>query len=182
VVVVALAPLVVVVTPAARSPSASDAPALPRLSPACLSPRLNRIVAVLLMQRTVECPLLSLLSPLSSLFSFLSLLSPLSSLPWRGEGEGRGGEGPMRAREAAGQVSRVPRCLSPLVPIGIRPSGEWRYNTRHRILGHERPGWCYPTGRCTYLPSVTCSRQSIKPPPPPSSSSSSSTAGPVSYT
>ena len=36
-----------------------------------------------------------------------------------------------------------------------------------RILGHERPGWCYPTGRCAYLPSVTCYRQSIKPPPPP---------------
>jgi len=34
-------------------------------------------------------------------------------------------------------------------------------------LGHERPGWCYPTGRCAYLPSVTCYRQSIKPPPPP---------------
>ena len=36
----------------------------------------------------------------------------------------------------------------------------------NRILGHERPGWCYPTGRCAYLPSVTCYRQSIKPPPP----------------
>ena len=59
------------------------------------------------------------------------------------------------------------RCLSPLVPMGARPSGEWRYSARHRILGHERPGWCYPTGRCTYLPSVTCYRQSIKPPPPP---------------
>ena len=34
-------------------------------------------------------------------------------------------------------------------------------------LGHERPGWCYPTGRCAYLPSVTRYRQSIKPPPPP---------------
>ena len=33
--------------------------------------------------------------------------------------------------------------------------------------GHERPGWCYPTGRCAYLPSVTRYRQSIKPPPPP---------------
>ena len=30
-------------------------------------------------------------------------------------------------------------------------------------------GWCYPTGRCAYLPSVTCYRQSIK-----TSSSSSS--------
>ena len=49
---------------------------------------------------------------------------------------------------------------------GARPSGEWRYSARHRILGHERPGWCYPTGRCAYLPSVTCYRQSIKPPPP----------------
>ena len=29
-------------------------------------------------------------------------------------------------------------------------------------------GWCYPTGRCAYLPSVICYRQSIKPPPPPS--------------
>ena len=28
-------------------------------------------------------------------------------------------------------------------------------------------GWCYPTGRCAYLPSVICYRQSIKPPPPP---------------
>jgi hypothetical protein len=37
----------------------------------------------------------------------------------------------------------------------------------NRILGHERPGWCYPTGRCAYLPSVTCYRQSIKPSPPP---------------
>ena len=45
--------------------------------------------------------------------------------------------------------------------------GEWRYSTRHRILGHERRGWCYPTGRCAYLPSVTCYRQSIKPPPSP---------------
>ena len=35
------------------------------------------------------------------------------------------------------------------------------------LSGHERPGWCYPTGRCAYLPSVTCYRQSIKPPPPP---------------
>ena len=51
--------------------------------------------------------------------------------------------------------------------MGARPSGEWRYSARHRILGHERPGWCYPTGRCAYLPSVTCYRQSIKPPPPP---------------
>ena len=59
---------------------------------------------------------------------------------------------------------------SSLVPIGARPSGEWRYSARHRILGHERPGWCYPTGRCAYLPSVTCYRQSIKT----SSSSSSS--------
>ena len=25
----------------------------------------------------------------------------------------------------------------------------------------------FPTGRCAYLPSVTCYRQSIKPPPPP---------------
>ena len=25
----------------------------------------------------------------------------------------------------------------------------------------------FPTGRCAYLPSVTCFRQSIKPPPPP---------------
>ena len=53
--------------------------------------------------------------------------------------------------------------------MGARPSGEWRYSARHRILGHERPGWCYPTGRCAYLPSVTCYRQSIKPPPPPGS-------------
>jgi hypothetical protein len=59
------------------------------------------------------------------------------------------------------------QCLCPLVPMGARPSGEWRYSARHRILGHERPGWCYPTGRCAYLPSVTCYRQSIKPPPPP---------------
>ena len=51
--------------------------------------------------------------------------------------------------------------------MGARPSGEWRYSARHRILGHERPGWCYPTGRCAYLPSVTCYRQSIKHPPPP---------------
>ena len=28
-------------------------------------------------------------------------------------------------------------------------------------------GWCYPTGRCAYLPSVIRCRQSIKPPPPP---------------
>ena len=27
------------------------------------------------------------------------------------------------------------------------------------LLGHERPGWCYPTGRCAYLPSVTFYRQ-----------------------
>jgi len=47
--------------------------------------------------------------------------------------------------------------------------GAWEgtHSARHRILGHERPGWCYPTGRCAYLPSVTCYRQSIKPPPPP---------------
>ena len=30
-----------------------------------------------------------------------------------------------------------------------------------RILGHERPGWCYPTGRCAYLPSLIRYRQSI---------------------
>ena len=53
------------------------------------------------------------------------------------------------------------------MPIGVRPSGEWRYSARHRILGHERPEWYYPTGRCAYLPSVTCYRQSIKPPPLP---------------
>jgi len=29
--------------------------------------------------------------------------------------------------------------------------------------GHERPGRCYLTGRCAYLPSATCYRQSIKP-------------------
>ena len=51
--------------------------------------------------------------------------------------------------------------------MGARPTGEWRDSARHRILGHERPGWCYPTGRCAYLPSVTCYRQSTKPPPPP---------------
>ena len=28
-------------------------------------------------------------------------------------------------------------------------------------------GWCHTTGRCAYLPSVICYRQSIKPPPPP---------------
>jgi len=50
------------------------------------------------------------------------------------------------------------------VPTGVRLSGEWRYSARYRILGQERPGWCYPTGRCAYLPSVTCYRQSIKPP------------------
>jgi len=27
--------------------------------------------------------------------------------------------------------------------------------------------WCYLTGRCAYLPSVTCYRRSIKPPSPP---------------
>ena len=26
------------------------------------------------------------------------------------------------------------------MPIGARPSGEWMYSARHRILGHERPG------------------------------------------
>ena len=30
----------------------------------------------------------------------------------------------------------------------------------YRILGQERPGWCYSTGRCTYLPSVICSGES----------------------
>ena len=48
-----------------------------------------------------------------------------------------------------------------MVPIGARPSGEWRYSARHRILSHGHPGWCYPTGRCAYLPSVTRYRQSI---------------------
>ena len=28
-------------------------------------------------------------------------------------------------------------------------------------------GWCYPTGRCVYLPSVICYRHSMKLPPPP---------------
>ena len=41
------------------------------------------------------------------------------------------------------------------------------YSARYRILGPERPGWCYPTGRCAYLPSVIRYRQSIPPPPLP---------------
>ena len=38
---------------------------------------------------------------------------------------------------------------------------------RCRILGRECLGWCYPTGRCAYLPSVICYGQSTKPPPHP---------------
>ena len=47
-----------------------------------------------------------------------------------------------------------------------RPSGGWRFSARCRILGRECLGWCHPTGRCAYLPSVICYRQSIIPPPP----------------
>ena len=38
------------------------------------------------------------------------------------------------------------------------------YSARCRILDRECLGWVYPTGRCAYLPSVTCYRQSLKPP------------------
>ena len=51
--------------------------------------------------------------------------------------------------------------------IRYRQSITLRHSARYCMLGHERPGWCSPTGRCAYLPSVTCYRQSIKPPPPP---------------
>ena len=53
-----------------------------------------------------------------------------------------------------------------------RCGGGFKYCVWCRGLGGLRrrqciPGWCYPTGRCAYLPSVTCCRQSIKPPPLP---------------
>ena len=54
-------------------------------------------------------------------------------------------------------ITWIPACWRPPRPLFSR------------ILGHERPGWCYSTGRWVYLPSVTCYGQSIK---PPSSSSS----------
>ena len=45
----------------------------------------------------------------------------------------------------------------PLVPTGVaRPSGEWRYSA---YWAASAQGWCYPTGRCAYLPSVICYRR-----------------------
>jgi hypothetical protein len=59
-------------------------------------------------------------------------------------------------------------CLSPLVPSnagqGQAESGGIVLTT---VYWAPDPGWCHPTGRCSYLPSVICYRQSIKPPPPP---------------
>ena len=47
------------------------------------------------------------------------------------------------------------RCLSPLVPTGVRPSGEWKYSARYRILGHERPGVVFPDRALCYSISIS---------------------------
>jgi len=46
-----------------------------------------------------------------------------------------------------------------VAPIAQIPLGAFHQAT-------SAQGLCYLTGRCAYLPSVTCYRQSIKPPPP----------------
>ena len=71
-----------------------------------------------------------------------------------------------RQKPCHGPVSQPP-CASRRT---TRPSGEWRYSARCRILSRECLGW-----RCAYLPSVIRYRQSLKPlllpllllPPPP---------------
>jgi hypothetical protein len=79
----------------------------------------------------------------------------------RGRGRGRERERERerkRERERESERERE-RERGWLEATGVRPSGEWRYSARYRILGHERPrGVVTP-----YLPSVTCYRQSIKP-------------------
>ena len=58
----------------------------------------------------------------------------------------------------------------PKVDCAVGPASSPAAALSSSSASSERPGWCYPTGRCAYLLSVTCDRQSIKPPPPPSPS------------
>ena len=53
----------------------------------------------------------------------------------------------------------------PKVDCAVGPASSPAAALSSSSASSERPGWCYPTGRCAYLLSVTCYRQSIKPPP-----------------